>query len=143
MKTIVLYDIDGKIPNLALMKLSSYYKNQGCHVLLSKKLDYITADAYFASFVFYSEKSLALIAKLKKIYGSRITIGGTGYDIAAQLPFEIDNCFPDYSLYPQHIYAIGFLTRGCTKVCRFCVVPQKEGKLNREYASFDNFVPAG
>lgn len=56
-RRIVLYDIDSKIPNLALMKLSTYYKNHGYQVILSKDIKYIKADKYFASTVFYCQKS--------------------------------------------------------------------------------------
>ena len=37
--------------------------------------------------------------------------------------------FPDYSIYPNVDYAIGFLTRGCIRKCPWCVVPRKEGKI--------------
>ena len=45
------------------------------------------------------------------------------------LPDEIDEQFPDYSIYPEVKYAIGFLTRGCIRACPWCVVPKKEGKI--------------
>ena len=38
-KSVCLVDVDSSIPNLALMKLSSYFKKQGFKVDL-KKLDY-------------------------------------------------------------------------------------------------------
>ena len=55
----------------------------------------------------------------------------------------MEACFPDYSLYDHRLYALGFLTRGCNKRCDFCVVPEKEGRLKRQAASFDDFVPSG
>ena len=36
---ILLVDVDGKYPNIALMKLSNYFKNQG-YVVDLKKLSY-------------------------------------------------------------------------------------------------------
>ena len=55
--------------------------------------------------------------------------GGTGYGIYENLPDEIDRMFPDYSIYPDCDYAIGFLTRGCPNKCPWCYVPQKEGQI--------------
>ena len=55
--------------------------------------------------------------------------GGTGYGIYDELPQEIDDMFPDYSIYPKVDYAIGFLTRGCIRKCPWCVVPKKEGQI--------------
>ena len=68
--------------------------------------------------------------------------GGTGYrDIPMDktLPPEIDGTFPDYSIYPECDYAIGYLTRGCHNNCRWCVVPKKEGKI-RPYRGWEELV---
>lgn len=138
---VALFDVDSRIPNLALMKLSSFYKSRGYQVVLSKKPRLIPAELYFASTVFNYGKSLGRIVRLKKYYGDSITIGGTGADLKTTLTAEIERCFPDYSLYAHSNYAIGFLTRGCNKRCAFCVVPQKEGQLQPNYSNFDDFVP--
>lgn len=53
-----------------------------------------------------------------------------GYGNYDSLPDEIDNVFPDYSIYPDVDYAIGFLTRGCIRKCPWCVVPKKEGMIH-------------
>lgn len=58
MKTVVLFDIDSRIPNLALMKLSAYYKGQGLNVILSKKVAYIKAHRYVASAVFRTRSTI-------------------------------------------------------------------------------------
>ncbi len=55
--------------------------------------------------------------------------GGTGYDIKSQLPPEIEAMFPDYSIYPDCDFAIGYITRGCPNKCPWCIVPQKEGGI--------------
>ena len=52
--------------------------------------------------------------------------GGTGYGLFTELPPEIDEMFPDYSIYPTCDYAIGYITRGCPNHCRWCVVPRKK-----------------
>lgn len=141
MKKIVIYDIDGKIPNLALMKISAYYKTRGYQVKLSKEIKYIPADKHFGSAIFNNERSNKNVKTLLKIFGSHIQMGGTGCSLEALLPAEIDACFPDYGLYNHKKYAIGFLSRGCNKSCPFCLVPRKEGKLHSKYAFFDDFVP--
>ena len=68
--------------------------------------------------------------------------GGTGYrdiPISGTLPDEIDGIFPDYSIYPECDYAIGYLTRGCPNHCRWCVVPRKEGNI-RPYRKWQEIV---
>ena len=63
-----------------------------------------------------------------------IDIGGSGYDLHKTLPDYIENLKPDYSLYPEFDYSIGFSSRGCirnTKTCPFCIVPIKEGRYRR------------
>lgn len=47
--------------------------------------------------------------------------------------------YPDYSIYPECDYAIGYLTRGCPNHCRWCVVPAKEGGI-RSYRRWQNVV---
>ena len=137
----MLFDIDSKIPNLALMKLSGFYRNKGYQTFLLKKPLPVSADRYYASVIFNSNKSLAKVQKLKGIYGDGITIGGSGESLKLKLDDEVDCCFPDYNLYAHTKYAVGFLTRGCNKKCTFCLVPKKEGHLNPSYSSFDGFVP--
>lgn len=68
--------------------------------------------------------------------------GGTGYrdiPMSRELPKEMDNMFPDYSIYPECDYAIGYLTRGCPNHCRWCVVPDKEGMI-RPYREWRDIV---
>lgn len=70
--------------------------------------------------------------------------GGTGYDLRKELPKEIDDCLPDYSIYPQldKKVAYGFLTRGCPNKCKWCVVPIKEGKV-RPYRDVEEIAIEG
>jgi len=140
---VVLYDVDSKIPNFALMKLSGYYKSKGYQTILSRKVRQIPANLYFASVIFNSEKSLKQINKLTEIYGENISIGGTGVELKTTLPDKAERFFPDYKLYGHTKYALGFLTRGCNKRCAFCVVPKKEGYLQPNYSTFDDFIPKG
>lgn len=79
----------------------------------------------------------------------KIIKGGTGYDdyvngVVSQLPDEIDRLQPDYSIYPTlpKGTAYGFLTRGCTNRCPWCVVPKKEGMI-RPYMDVDEIAIEG
>jgi hypothetical protein len=132
-----LIDVDSKIPNLALMKISAYHKSIGDIVTFSHRINVnfgsIEPDKIYASIIFKKNKH-----ELDNLFFSypdtEIDIGGSGYDIHKKLPDEIENIMPDYSLYPDCDYSIGFSTRGCirnTITCPFCVVPIKEGKFKR------------
>ena len=103
---IGLIQLDGKIPNLALMKLSKFYKAKGDSVFLID-LSFLDFDLYF---------------------GSKIFMGGSGYNIKEKLPNDIDILVPDYELYNKD-YSIGYTSRGCVKDCNFCIVREKEGNL--------------
>ena len=56
---IGLIDVDSKMPNLALMKLSAYYKKEGCQTELSYPLFVQNYDKVFASKIFtYTDEML-------------------------------------------------------------------------------------
>lgn len=125
-KNILLIDVDSKIPNLALMKLSTYYKSIGHKVGFNIQ----DPDIVYASVVF--EKNKHKVDGLKFLYpDAKIVIGGSGYDCSVKLPDEIELSKPDYSLYQDCDYSIGFTTRGCFRKCSFCIVPQKEGAFKK------------
>tara|TARA_R100001530_G_C4292621_1_gene148423 strand:- start:45 stop:944 length:900 start_codon:yes stop_codon:yes gene_type:complete len=117
---VAIYDVDSKIPNLALMKISKFHKQKGDSVEMYNPLWLDTYDKIYASTVFdFSDKSLLIPEKME--------IGGTGYDTNRNLDQEIEDCKPDYTIY-NYKHSIGFTMRGCRFVCKFCVVPQKEGR---------------
>jgi len=128
-ETILLIDVDGRLPNLALMKLSAHYRSNGQTVWLGKNDCFLEGpDRVYASTLFYSPRSERRNERLRLHYGDRLTLGGTGDEIASRLPDEVEALHPDYTLYPAlGDRAIGFLTRGCPFACPFCVVPPKEG----------------
>ena len=103
-------------PNYALMKISAYHKANGDSVeWWSPMCQY---DRVYSSKVFdFTPENLYLPPDTIR--------GGTGYDdipLNQQLPPEIDAAFPDYSIYPECDYAIGYLTRGCPNHCPWCPV---------------------
>jgi hypothetical protein len=155
---IGLIDIDGKLPNLALMKICSFYKVAGAPV------EFVQAgkhyDKIYISCLFTWNRHK--VEKLLQIYPDAI-VGGTGWDIHKELPPEIEACKPDYELYKvddilprikggiatkeskqrkaeEIINAgIGFTSRGCIRNCGFCFVPPKEGAF-RQVGSIDDII---
>ena len=117
-------------PNLALMKISAYHKSLGDTVEWWQPLS--SYDIVYSSKVFdFTPENPYLPPNTIK--------GGTGYGLYDELPSEIDSCYPDYSIYPKCDYAIGFITRGCIRQCRWCVVPRKEGKIH-SYSKWQDIV---
>lgn len=132
-----LLDNGTRHPNLALMKISSYYKEQGHSVkLITEYLDIPNFDKVFISKVF----NFTQVPDWALAYPN-VTIGGTGFfeDGGEPLAYEIEHHKPDYDLYNDYInrqlalgrsrqrysdyldYSIGFTTRGCFRKCEFCV----------------------
>jgi len=140
-RTVLLVDADSKegFPNLALMKLSAWYKKEGWEVDLIHGLPMAPPlhlyDKSYISVIFFQNKERALD------YGLMLPnceIGGSGYDLTKILPDEIEHIMPDYSLYDID-YSIGFTSRGCLRKCGFCVVPKKEGDI-RDNAPITEFL---
>lgn len=117
-------------PNYALMKIAAYHKSLGDTV--EWWLPNGVYDRVYSSKVFsFTPENPYLSADVIK--------GGTGYGLFSDLPPEIDEMFPDYSLYPACDYAIGYITRGCPNHCAWCVVPRKEGAI-KPYRTWDQLV---
>lgn len=120
---IGLVDVDGhNFPNLALMKISAWHKAQGDTVVWWNGFE--EYDRVYMSKVFTFTPDMEIPIRAREIIK-----GGTGYRNYGKLPDEIDKSFPDYSIYPEIDYAVGFLTRGCIRKCPWCVVPKKEGNI--------------
>ncbi|WP_265886694.1 radical SAM protein [Roseomonas mucosa] len=125
--------IDGSLPNLALMKLSHWHKAQGHEVhftrqsepdLLEQPYDRVYGSAIF-------KFSAPKIARFLAAWPSAM-LGGTGSantftveDVIGSDEYE----HYDYSLYPDYEPSLGFTQRGCRLSCKFCFVPKKEGKV--------------
>ena len=140
-KGVLLIDVDGWLPNLALMKLSRYFKRHHRPVLLRRGVAIADrADTVYASCIFALPTSAKKVANLRERYGDKLNVGGSGVDLTLRLPPEIEAELPDFSLYPElGDRAIGFLTRGCPKRCSFCIVPKKEGPL-RQVSDLDGLL---
>lgn len=120
-------------PNLALMKISAYHKARGDHVEWWNPL--------YKYDLVYSSKVFDFTPEDSYLPDDTIR-GGTGYQnipMNQKLSPDIDRVYPDYSLYPECDYAIGYLTRGCPNHCRWCVVPEKEGGI-RPYRAWQQVV---
>ena len=145
---IGLIDVDGHhFPNLALMRISSYWKSQGdCvewwkpdskyHIVYKSK---IFSDTYSKDTA--DPDNTTLLVK-----------GGTGYAITTEngrerfnkcvhrdLPLEIEKSFPDYSIYPEFNFAVAMTSRGCPRGCGFCHVGRKEGRKSVKVANLCDF----
>lgn len=147
---IGLIDVDGhNYPNLPLMKISAWHKQQGDHVEWYQPLFSGHCDKVYMSKVFTFTPDYEYY-----IDADQIEKGGTGYAIQLlngreqydktkdkPLDDEIEHIYPDYSLYPEQTKdtAYGFLTRGCPRGCGFCHVASKEGRCSKKVADLTEF----
>jgi hypothetical protein len=119
---IGLVQVDGKLPNLALMQICAFHEGRGDLVswwkgpLFNEQYDKVYVSKIFA------------FSRLPASLPRGALIGGTGIDFFNRLPAEIEACPPSYSLYPDCRYHIGFSMKGCRFACKFCCVPKKEGR---------------
>ena len=145
---VLLLHLDGKLPNLALMRLWAWYASLGYRVVLRRcensdgdidpsgvepQLGDPKWDHVFGSLIF--ERSKALAERARVVY-PQIVLGGTGWDFEGgmpirktELPIAAQEIAPDYGGYPGYAPSIGFAQRGCRQDCDFCVVPHKEGRV--------------
>lgn len=133
---IGLIDLDDtkKFPNLALMKISAYYKSKGDKVEWYKPLN-TGYDLVYVSKVFTWSKDYSYAINSKKII-----YGGVAYDLENKLEDEIEHIYPDYNIYPYvKNTAYGFLTRGCPRQCTFCNVSKQQGTISHKVTNLSEF----
>ena len=123
---IGLIDVDShNFPNLALMKVSAYHKAHGDQVEWWNGFKHY--DIVYKSRIFTDTYSQDIDYAID---ADEVIKGGTGYDLKNELPYEVEHQYPDYDLYNIKDRAYGFLTRGCHRRCKFCIVSEKEGNTH-------------
>jgi hypothetical protein len=124
--------LDGKLPNLALMRLAAWHRGRGEEIRFSRSpyrgLDEPNYSRVYGSAIF--DFSADRVARMRADFPNAI-VGGT-WTKADRVTVEqivggpADDC--DYSIYPEFTASLGFTQRGCRFNCAFCDVPAKEGK---------------
>lgn len=144
---IGLIDIDySRLPNIALMKISSYHKAKGDDVEWYMPFS-DRYDVVYQSKVFSNTPDYDVVINADKVvkggsgYAIKLVNGKEVYDKTKDqpLPNEIEHTYPDYSLYGITDTAYGFLTRGCPRGCDFCIVAKKEGQRSVKVADLNEF----
>jgi len=122
--------IDGKLPNLALMALAVHHRKAGDEIWFTRDVERGLFEpeygVVYGSCIF--EYSRHRLERFLTAFPGAI-VGGTGTytqkTVEDVIGAEQDQ---DYTLYPEFQDSIGFTQRGCRLKCKFCVVPEKEGK---------------
>ena len=136
-RNVLLWQLDGKLPNRALMRIAAHRRKAGDYTVLRQggneraiapRLDDPEWDAVYASCIF--ERSRPLAAAVRRQWPHTVC-GGSGLAPATTLetigvPSEGEL---DYSDYPRYTASIGYSQRGCRLRCPFCIVPAAEGKV--------------
>lgn len=128
-----LTQIDGKLPNLALMKLAHWHRAHGHDVFFTKKIHRDMLEPEYHSvygsaiFSFSGDR----VRQFRAEFPNAI-VGGT-WNLEETTTVERTVGVSqyehyDYSIYPNFEASIGFTQRGCRLRCGFCVVPKIEGK---------------
>lgn len=136
-----LCQLDGHIPNIALMRIAAHHRSLGDEVELRHGADFTnrlgteSPDKVYASAIFL--KTRPLVERLLAMRPDAI-VGGTGWDMQKTLgDVGIAEGPLDYSIYPRFRQSIGFTQRGCRLRCPFCVVPTKEGAMRPSASVYD------
>lgn len=134
-----IVQVDGKLPNAALMQIVHYHERQGDAV------EWYQGELFSSAYDKVYASKLFDFSELPDLPEDAL-IGGTGIDWFNVLPCEMRNEPLSYSLYqrpwrstwvekgkkrklfPPCNYHLGFTMKGCRFACDFCVVPKKEGR---------------
>ena len=127
-----LIQVDGKWPNLALMKLSAFHKREGDQVAF----DLPDPDKVYISCIF--QRNAAKARGMRTLFPhADIEFGGAGLG-SSILPEYIEHLMPDYALYDCRV-SMGFTSRGCIRTCPWCNVWVREGYI-RDHAPVQEFL---
>ena len=138
MKTVRITQIDGALPNMAVMKLAHWHRGNGDSVFVTRHIlptlfepEY---DTVYGSAIF--DFSADRVRMFRQQWPKAI-MGGTGAGVEneGRVVEEITGQYEHYDFrdYPEFNCSIGYTQRGCRmagpkSICReFCVVPKKEG----------------
>lgn len=143
MRRVRLSPLDGKLPNIAMMKLAHYHREEGDEVYLEpspvRGIFEDPPDIAYGSVIFGGQvepESAEAAALFRRNFPTGFLSGsGTAEDggvtvesIIGVKPWEYEHY--DYSIYPDFKASIGFTQRGCRLRCDFCAVSKKEGKAH-------------
>lgn len=145
---VLLFHLDGELPNLALMRIAQHHRELGDDVELRQTGQpeqmlfggFANPHKVYASAIF--RVSIPTAERARKAF-PRALLGGTAIDparkgelvplspviSAAVTDHRLGDGTLDYSVYPQYEDSIGYTQRGCRLSCEFCCVPSKEGKV--------------
>lgn len=127
-----LTQIDGSLPNLALMKLAHWHRARGDSVTVTRHINPELSEPVYdrvygsAIFKFSNER----LTRFQRQWPDAI-VGGTGttsLQTVERVIGVVDYEHYDYCGYDGFDASIGFTQRGCRLKCKFCVVHTKEGK---------------
>jgi len=134
---VLLLHLDGKVPNIALMRLAAHHRDLGHHVELRRcdnprtiapRLGDPEWERVYGSMIF--ERTRPTHGDIVLQHYPHAILGGTGWDVASALEAHgVTTNRQDYTDYPAWRQSIGFTQRGCRLRCSFCVVPRKEGAV--------------
>ena len=125
-----LTQIDGAMPNLALMKLQHWHRARGDETVLTTSVqpDLFEGayDRVYGSAIF--KFSANRVERFRQEWPGAI-VGGTGTGDLQTVEQLIGQDYEHYCYDGWDVdYSLGFTQRGCRLKCKFCVVPTKEGK---------------
>lgn len=141
MTDVRITQLDGKLPNLALMRLSAWHRECGdrvhYHRSTTRQLGEPDYGAVYGSAIF--SFSADRVARFKLNFPEAI-VGGTWNHKPGQPDIgpKVEDIVPtqfvglDYNPWKSFRASLGFTQRGCRLSCKFCVVPTKEGKPRSE-----------
>jgi hypothetical protein len=126
-----LTQLDGVLPNMALMRLAAYHRSRGDEVCFSRSPYRSPTEGDYsrvygsAIFSFTAQR----VERFRAAFPDAI-IGGTWNPADAVTVEDVIGDFDglDYTPWPDFAASLGFTQRGCRLKCGFCVVPRKEGK---------------
>lgn len=136
---IGIVQVDGKeyqgqlFPNLALMKIANY------HELRGDQVEWYLGDMWRDHYDKIYASKIFSFSETPQLPLDKTIIGGTGINFFNKLPQEIEETPISYSLYSDCNFHLGFSMKGCRFNCKFCCVPQKEGRPYN-YNSIDEIL---